>query len=86
MILLTESPLSPSQNAAIDEAVGREFQIQDNTMMCGGILQDTGAQERQQAAEQMRYQLYLLDRSQHRMSIEECMAAMMDSPSTAISD
>ena len=36
------------------------------------------AQEKQLAADAMRYQLYLLDRSQHRMSIEDCVAALLE--------
>ena len=34
------------------------------------------------AAERMRYQLYLIDRSQHRKSIGELMAAMLDKTAT----
>ncbi len=81
MILQTE-PLSPSQNAAIDETVGRE--LQDNTLIYGGAPATASAEERRQAADQMRYQLYLLDRSQHRMSIEDCCAELMDKPDTEI--
>jgi hypothetical protein len=35
-------------------------------------------QEKQVAADQMRYQLYLLDRSAQRMSIEDCCAALLE--------
>jgi hypothetical protein len=35
-------------------------------------------QEKQQAANEMRYQLYLLDRSAQRMSIEDCCAALLE--------
>ncbi|HEY1985412.1 MAG TPA: hypothetical protein VGG85_08385 [Terracidiphilus sp.] len=84
-MILQTAPLSPSQNAAID-AVGRELQPVDNTLGSGGVLRAASAQERQQAAEQMRYQLYLLDRSQRRMSIEDCIAALMDSPGASVPD
>jgi hypothetical protein len=40
--------------------------------------------DRQLAADQMRYQLYLLDRSQRRMSIEDCMAALLEQSSTEL--
>jgi hypothetical protein len=38
---------------------------------CSGAGTAAKTIERQAAAQQMRYQLYLLDRSQHRMSIED---------------
>ncbi|HTB97761.1 MAG TPA: hypothetical protein VK716_12190 [Terracidiphilus sp.] len=40
--------------------------------------------DRQLAADQMRYQLYLLDRTQRRMSIEDCMAALLEQSSTEL--
>jgi len=36
------------------------------------------ALEKQEVANQMRYQLYLLDRSAQRMSIEDCCAALLE--------
>jgi hypothetical protein len=42
------------------------------------------AQEKQLAADQMRYQLYILDRSQRRMSIEDCVAALLESAGTEL--
>jgi hypothetical protein len=54
-MILQTVELLPTQKAAIEEKVG-------------GKARDA---ERQAAAQQMRYQLYLLDRSQHRMSIED---------------
>ena len=35
-------------------------------------------QERENNTQQMRHQLYLLDRSERRMSIEECAAALLE--------
>lgn len=69
MILQTEE-LSPNQKAGI-ENMGRKPQ-----------QKAASAADRQTAAEQMRYQLYLLDRSQHRMSIEDCMAALLEKSGT----
>jgi hypothetical protein len=66
MILQTVEVL-PSQKAAIEEKVGGKESI------VPGSGRATAAKDadRQAAAQQMRYQLYLLDRSQHRMSIED---------------
>jgi hypothetical protein len=44
------------------------------------------AQEKQVAADQMRYQLYVLDRSAQRMSIEDCCAALLERSSDVSSD
>jgi hypothetical protein len=63
MILQTVEML-PTQKAAIEQKVGSDESI----VPCRGVAT---AAERQAAAQQMRYQLYLLDRSQHRMSIED---------------
>ncbi len=65
MILQTVEVLA-SQKAAIEEKVGGEIM-----MPCSGAATAAQTAERQAAAQQMRYQLYLLDRSQHRMSIED---------------
>jgi hypothetical protein len=66
MILQTVEVL-PSQKAAIEDKVGGEGSI----VACCGAAAAAKAAERLAAAQQMRYQLYLLDRSQHRMSIED---------------
>jgi hypothetical protein len=36
------------------------------------------AEEREIAAQRMRYQLYLLDQSERRMSIEDCAALLLE--------
>jgi acetyl-CoA carboxylase carboxyltransferase component len=66
MILQTVE-LLPGQEAAFEEKIGSE-----QTMLpCSGAVTAAKASDRQAAAQLMRYQLYLLDRSQHRMSIED---------------
>ena len=66
MILQTAEVL-PGQKAAIEETVGGRESIVCASRKAGAARNA----DRQAAAEQMRYQLYLLDRSQHRMSIED---------------
>ena len=53
-------------------------QDHENVVLCGGKAGAAGAQERENAALQMRYQLYLLDPSERRMSIEDCAAALLE--------
>ena len=58
------------------ESAGR---VQDpGNLMFGHMARIPTTQEKQQAADQMRYQLYLLDRSAQRMSIEDCCAALLE--------
>jgi hypothetical protein len=64
-MIMQSAELSPSQQTAIEESMGLKAKV------------STPA-SRQQAADEMRYQLYLLDRSQRRMSIEDCMAALLE--------
>jgi hypothetical protein len=66
MILQTVE-LLPTQKAAIEEKVGGKESVVRGSAKAMAA-KDAG---RQAAAQQMRYQLYLLDRSQHRMSIED---------------
>jgi hypothetical protein len=66
MILQTAEVL-PSQKAAIEETAGG-----GESIVCGSRKAMSARDaNRQAAAQHMRYQLYLLDRSQHRMSIED---------------
>jgi len=58
--------------------VGRELKDQENIVLCGGRPKVASATERQQAAELMRYQLFLLDQSERRMSIEDYAAALLE--------
>ena len=77
-MILQSAELSQSQKAAIEERVGRKLQDLENIVLCGGTPRVASGTGRQHAAEQMRYQLYLLDRSQRRMSIEDCAAALLE--------
>ncbi len=78
---LRTTPPSPSQNPATETSTGRNIQDPGNILFHGRIARIPSAQEKQLAADQMRYQLYLLDRSQRRMSIEDCVAALLENPS-----
>ena len=77
-MILQTTQLSPSQKAAIEAKVGRRLQDQENVVLCGGEAKVARAQERENAAQQMRYQLYLLDQSERRMSIEDCAALLLE--------
>jgi hypothetical protein len=76
-MILQTAGLSPSQKASLEDKAGRKPQDAENIAGCSGTLKIASETQRQNAALQMRYQLSLLDRSQRRMSIEECMAALM---------
>ncbi len=77
-MILQTTELTPSQKAAIEEMVGRKLQDQENIVLCGGTPKVASTEERQSAAEKMRHQLDLLDKSQRRMSIEECAAELLE--------
>jgi hypothetical protein len=62
--------VSPGQKAAIENAVSRRLQNQGNTV--------ASLAARQQAAELMRHQLFLLDPSERRMSIEDYAAVLLE--------
>jgi hypothetical protein len=76
-MILQTAGLSPSQKASLEDKAGRKPQDAENIVCCGRAVKIASEAQRQNAALQMRYQLSLLDRSQRRMSIEECMAALM---------
>jgi hypothetical protein len=76
-MILQTAGLSPSQKTSLEDKAGAKLQDAENIVCCGRTLKIASEAQRQNAALQMRYQLSLLDRSQRRMSIEECMAAMM---------
>jgi hypothetical protein len=58
------------------ESAGR---VQDpGNILFSRMARNPTAHEKQQAADQMRYQLYLLDRSSQRMSIEDCCSALLE--------
>jgi len=77
-MILQTAELSPKQRAAIETMVGRKLQEQENIVLCGGRPKVASAEERQLAADRMRYQLFLLDQSERRMSIEDCAAALLE--------
>jgi hypothetical protein len=83
MILQTVE-LSPNQKAAIEETLGRKLQDQENIVLCGNKLKIASVAERENAAQKMRYQLFLLDQSQRRMSIEDCVAALLEKSETKL--
>jgi hypothetical protein len=76
-MILQTAGRSPIQSASLADKAGRKLQDAENILCCGGTLKIASETQRQNATLQMRYQLALLDRSQRRMSIEECMAALM---------
>lgn len=67
------------------ELAGRAIQDPGNLLL-GSMARIPTAQEKQVAADQMRYQLYVLDRSAQRMSIEDCCAALLERSSDLPSD
>lgn len=77
-MILQTTELSPRQKAVIERMAGRRLQDQENVMLSRGMAKVASAQERERAARQMRYRLYLLDPSERRMSIEECAAALFE--------
>ncbi|HSZ16041.1 MAG TPA: hypothetical protein VK764_03000 [Terracidiphilus sp.] len=83
-MILQPAELTPSQKAAIEETAGRKLQDTENIVVCGGTPKVASFVERQNSVLQMRYQLDLLDRSQRRMSIEDCMAAMLEQSGTEL--
>ena len=72
-MILQSVELLPTQQAAIEEKVGGRESI----VLGSGKAMAAKDADRQAAAQQMRYQLYLLDRSQHRMSIEDYADLLM---------
>jgi hypothetical protein len=77
-MILHTAELSPNQRATIETMVGRKLHDQENALLCGGRPKVASAEERQHAAVRMRYQLFLLDPSERRMSIEDCAAALLE--------
>ena len=77
-MILQTAELSPNQRAAIENMVGRQLQDQENIVLCCGRAKVASAEERQRAFDRMRYQLFLLDPSERRMSIEDYAAALLE--------
>jgi fructose-1-phosphate kinase PfkB-like protein len=76
-MILQAAQLSPSQEAAIEEQVGRQLTAQDNIVLCGGTPKMASAASRENALQQMRYRLALCDASQRRLSIADMMDAVL---------
>ena len=77
-MILQTTELSPTQKAAIEKTVGRTLKDHENIVLCGGRPKVASSADRQQAAELMRYRLFLLDPSERRMSIEDYAAALLE--------
>ena len=76
---------SPSHKSASDGTAGRKVQGTGNLLVNTHAPRIPSPQEKQVVADQMRYQLYLLDRSAQRMSIEDCVAALLERSGTELS-
>jgi hypothetical protein len=72
----------PNQKAAIEEVAGRDLPTQERKVVRRAVQKAPTMRDHQAAVEQMRYQLYLLDRSQHRKSIEDYIADLLEHPTT----
>jgi hypothetical protein len=81
---LRTTPASPSHKPASDAPAGRRVQDAGNILVNSRAARIPNPQEKQLAADQMRYQLYLLDRSAQRMSIEDCVAALLERSSSEL--
>ncbi|HEY6488179.1 MAG: hypothetical protein WCC26_03195 [Terracidiphilus sp.] len=83
-MILQSAELSPSQKAAIEEKVGRKLQNAENIVLCGGTPRVANSANRENAVLQMRYQLAQLDPSQRRVSMEDCIAALLGDAGTEL--
>ncbi len=81
MILQTPE-LSPNHKATIDDLVGGELHNQQKTIVRSGIQKKPTVRDHQAAVDEMRYQLYMLDRSQRRPSIEDYISDFLEKPGT----
>ncbi len=81
---LRTTPPSPSHKSASDATAGRRVQDAGNLLVNSHATKVPTPQEKQLAADQMRYQLFLLDRSAQRMSIEDCVAALLERSGTEL--
>jgi hypothetical protein len=83
-MILGTGKLSSSRKAALEELADRDLRDREKITFCGGTLKIATAEERQTAAALMRHQLYLLDKSQRRMSIEDFAAALLENSAAEI--
>jgi hypothetical protein len=81
-MILQSLEQQPDQKPAIGEVAGRELPTQEKIVARSAVQRVPTMRDHQAAVEQMRYQLYLLDRSQHRKSIEDYIADMLEHPTT----
>jgi len=81
---LRTTPPSPSHNNPATEAPGGRIVQDGNILIRSRSARIPTAQEKQLAADRMRYQLFLLDRSAQRMSIEDCVSALLERSSTEL--
>ena len=79
-MILRRVDLSSNLNTAIEELVSRDLPDPANLLFRCCKPRVASPAERQNAALQMRYQLYLMDRSQHRLSIEDLAADLLENP------
>ena len=71
-----QAMIMPSaEHASIEQTVGPQPGNHHNATR----TRELRAANCQQALDQMRYRLYLLDRSQRRPSIEDCVASLLES-------
>jgi hypothetical protein len=81
--MIAQAPqLSPNQKAAIDDIVGRDLENPPKNLTRRAALKPLTVGDHQVAVDQMRYQLYLLDRSQRRPSIEDYISDFLEKPGT----
>jgi len=76
-MIVQTTQLSPSQQAAIHQEVGREQRIQENIVAGCGSPKVASAADRENAVHQMRSQLAWIDASQRRLSIADSMAMLL---------
>jgi hypothetical protein len=76
---------SPNQKAAIEELVGRDLHNQPKNPTRNKVQKIPSVLDHQAAVDQMRYQLYLLDRSQRRPSIEDYIENYLEKSGTEAS-
>ena len=81
-MILQSLEQQPDQKPAIGEVAGRELPTHEKIVARSAAQKVPTMRDHQAAVEQMRYQLYLLDRSQHRKSIEDYIADMLEHPTT----
>ena len=79
--MIAQAPqLSPNQMAAIDDMVGRDLRNPQKNLSRSAVHKPLTVGDYQVAVDQMRYQLYLLDRSQRRPSIEDYISDFLEKP------